>query len=312
MKYALILTLLMAPAPRLTWFTHAPLPHAQAGGAAMLFGTQLVVAGGTAWQDDVKQWLSMVQIYDTVGDTWRRGPELPEPLAYGPFAAGPAGLEIFGGGSGTASSRIIWRLDERLEGWHKAGETPGVHLLGRAARVGERVFLFGGCADAADLTQCSDAVWMREAGGAWRQVARLPGGPVALSAVAVEGQRVYLFGGCSMAAPGQIRNHAEAWSFDAATWEFRRLKDLPAANRGLTAATAAGRIWLFGGYTGAGFTAETYSYDPAAGTYTREAPLPAAMTSAEFAGQGNRLWAAGGEDRMKHRSAQTMSVVIGR
>jgi hypothetical protein len=36
------------------------------------------------------------------------------------------------------------------------------------------------------------------------------------------------------------------------------------------------------------------------------------MTSAEFAGQGNRLWAAGGEDRMKHRSAQTMSVVIGR
>lgn len=309
---AVILALFLAPIMELSWSTHAPLPRAQAGGATALLGDALVVAGGTAWENDVKQWLAEVQIYDTRRDAWRPGPPLPEPLAYGPFVQHGAALEIFGGSAGTSSSRTIWRLDAKLAHWTRAGETPAMHLLGRAARVGERLFLFGGCADVADLTQCSDAVWMREGAGAWRQVAKLPGGAVALSAAAVLGHRVYLFGGCSMPAAGQIRNHADAWSFDTESLAFARLPNLPAPNRGITAAAADGRIWLFGGYTDAGFTAAAYSFDPETKTYRSQTPLPTAMSSAEFVVDGKRLWAAGGEDRMKHRSAATFSATIGK
>jgi non-specific serine/threonine protein kinase len=153
---------------------------------------------------------------------------------------------------------------------------------------------------------------MREGAGAWREVAKLPGGAVALSAAAVLGRRVYLFGGCSMPAAGQIRNHAEAWSFDTESLAFTRLPNLPAPNRGITAAAADGRIWLFGGYTDAGFTAAAYSFDPETKTYRSQTPLPTAMSSAEFVVDGKRLWAAGGEDRMKHRSAATFSATIGK
>lgn len=306
-----ILALFMAPSVQLTWSTQSPLPRAQAGGAVALLGDTMVVAGGTAWENGVKLWLGDVQLYDTRRDQWRSGPALPEALAYGPFAQSASAVEIFGGSDGTRSSRTIWRLDSQIKQWTKAGETAAVHLLGRAARIGKKVFLFGGCTDVADLTQCSDAVWLREGNGAWREVAKLPGGRVALSAAAVLGQRVFLFGGCSMPAAAQLKNHAEAWSFDTTSFQFRRLRDLPAPNRGLTAVAMKGRIWLFGGYTTDGFTAATLAYDPVGDTYVHQAPMPVAMTSAEFVVRGRRLWAAGGEDRMKSRSSRTLAATIG-
>lgn len=299
--------------PQLHWMTRSSMPRAQAGGAAALFGHTMIAAGGTAWEDGVKLWLTDVQLYDTIADKWSSGPALPEPLAYGPFAQSDSSLEIFGGaGSASAASRAIWRIDSSLGKWAKAGETPADHLLGRAARIGKRVYLFGGCADVADLTRCSDDVWMREDGApAWRTVAKLPGGPVALSAITVHNGRAYLFGGCAMPEPGKLFNRAEAWSFDPASHRFQKLRDLPAANRGLTAAVLDKRILLFGGYVDAGFTPAVWSYDTAHDTYTAEAPMPTAMTSAEFCPRGKLLFAAGGEDKMKHRSAQTFAVSLG-
>jgi N-acetylneuraminic acid mutarotase len=140
-------------------------------------------------------------------------------------------------------------------------------------------------------------------------VAKLPAGKVALSAAAMLGRTVYLFGGCSMPEPGKVQNHAEAFSFDTDTFAFRRLRDLPVPNRGLTAAAVDGRILLFGGYA-TEFVADVHSYDPATDTYTRESPMPLAMSSAEFVVDGNRLIAAGGEDRMKHRSARTIVATV--
>lgn len=287
--------IVMLVAFQLIWASKAPLPRAQAGGAAALFGGTMVVAGGTAWENGVKLSLGDVQVYDVGGDKWRAGPGLPEPLAYAPFAQSETSLEVFG--------RTIWRIDTSLSGWNKVGNTPSDHLLGRAARIGNRVFLFGGCSDVADLSTCSDSVWMRKDGDAWRQVAQLPGGAVALSAAAVHEGRVYLFGGCS----AKVVNRSEAWSFDPATFQFRRLRDIGSPRRGLTAATADGRIWLFGGYTDSGFTDEVWSYDPKRDQYTREAPLPVAMLGIEFFPHGSQFIGAGGEDRMKSRSARTFA-----
>lgn len=284
----------------LVWSEQAPMLRAQAGGAAMLVGRTMVIAGGTTWENGEKLWLRDVQLFDTQSGVWRKGPELPEAQAYGPSA----GLEIFSG------SRTIWRLDSQLRGWSKAGETPGVHLLGRAVRVGERVLLFGGCKDVVDLTTCTDSVWLRERDGdGWREVAKLPAGKVALSASAMLGRTVYLFGGCSMPEPGKVLNHAEAFAFDTDTFAFRRLRDLPAPNRGLTAAAVHGRVLLFGGYA-TEFVADVFAYDPASDTYTRETLMPLAMSSAEFVVDGSRLIAAGGEDRMKHRSARTIVATV--
>ncbi|MBY0505068.1 MAG: hypothetical protein K2X03_14240 [Bryobacteraceae bacterium] len=284
------------------WLTKSPLPRGEAGAAVARSGGSVVVAGGTYWEDGTKRWLNEVQVYDARSDRWRKGPALPEPLAYGPFV-GDA-LEVFGGSHATGVSRRIWRLDASLQKWTAHGETPGDHALGRAARVGRRVFLFGGCADLVDLTRCSDTVWMREGEGPWQAVAKLPGGSVVLSAVAVWRGRVWLFGGCQMKAPGALENRAEAWAFHPSTFAFERRRDLPSANRGITALAVRDAIWLFGGYT-AGFTDQVWRYDPRRNAYAKQTALPVALSSIEFVALGKQLLGVGGEDRMRSRSART-------
>src|SRR5205085_8423251 len=108
----------------------------------------------------------------------------------------------------------------------------------------------GGCSDAADLTTCSDKVWAREKDGAWRHAASLPQGGLAMPAAAAVHTRVYLFGGCSMKSAGALVNHDDAYSFDTGSSRWTRLRPLPHANRGMTAAALDDRyILLAGGYT---------------------------------------------------------------
>ncbi|MBS1825429.1 MAG: hypothetical protein JST93_08925 [Acidobacteria bacterium] len=291
------------------WMEKTPLPKAQAGGAVALLNGSMVIAGGTNWENDVKHWLRDVQVYDVRADQWRQGPVLPEALGYGPYTQSAAGLEIYGGSDGASTSRKIFSLDAGLKAWKQTGETPAVVLLGHAARVGGAVYLLGGCEDVADLTRCTDAVWKRADGGKWERAGSIPNGPLALAATAVVDGRIYLFGGCSMPG-GKLRNHSEAWMFDPAGGKWKSLKALPAANRGVTAVASGGRVFLFGGYTEAGFTADVLAYDPARDSYEAQPAMPLATVGLQFVEQGGRIWGAGGEHKMRARSARTFTAAL--
>lgn len=296
---------MMASAMMITWTERHPMLRAEAGGAVGVQKGEVVVAGGTAWDGDVKLWLKEVQIYNPSSDKWRSGPDLPLPLAYGPFVASGDGLEIFGGSDGKTSHREAWKLVDGK--WVRSGGVPADVLLGRAVQYRDSVFLFGGCPDAADLTRCSDAVWRRDKQGEWIRVSRLPGGPAALAAAVTAGPFIYVFGGCSMPEAGKVVNHAKAYSYDPEKNQWKPLRDLPAASRGLTGlAVKDDAIFLFGGYTDAGFTAEVLLYDVKADQYKPSTSLPGPVVGTEFVLFKNRLYGVGGEDRMRSRTARVI------
>jgi uncharacterized metal-binding protein len=297
----------MSPVTTIEWSERRPMPRAEAGGAAAYIGSELVIAGGTAWDGDVKVWLKDVQVYQPASDRWISGPSLPVALAYGPFVASAGGLEIFGGSDGKTVYRNSWRLNAANKSWERTGTVPADVLLGRAARVDHSVFLFGGCPDAADLARCSDAVWRRDGEGEWRRVSTIPGGPLALPAIAVSGSSIYLFGGCSMPASGKVMNHAGAYRYDSETNVWTTIQKLPAANRGLSAIASAKRyIYLFGGYTDSGFSSEVLLYDIEKDSYSRLKPMPVGLLGIEFVLNGHSIYGAGGEDRMRGRSARLL------
>jgi len=314
----LILLLAMGPPAALVWEELPPMPRAQGGASSVLAGGQLIAAGGTAWDGDRKLWLRDVHIFDLRARRWRMGPALPEPLAYGPALAAAGGMEVYGGSTGTRSSRTILRLDAAAAAWTAVGTAPQDTVLGRAARVGEDVFLFGGCADAADLATCTAQV-SRRRGGRWEKVSALPAGAVALGAAAVAGGKVYWFGGCSLPAGGVLANRAEAWEFDPCTLAWKRLRDLPKANRGLTAAAVEDRlVYLFGGYDASaeeaqgkgpefGFSRDVWVYDIAADQYRPATPSTLAVAGSDFFLYGDTFYSAGGEHRMRGRTARTVS-----
>jgi N-acetylneuraminic acid mutarotase len=287
------------------WSEHLQMPHAQAGGAAAYISDELIVAGGTTWTGDVKSWLADVQIYNPVSNTWRFGPKLPVPLAYGPYVSSPAGLEIFGGTDGQTARRDQWKLKTANGGWVRTGSMPADALLGRAAQVGASVFVFGGCSDVAELGTCSDAVWRRNGNGKWLRASTIPSGPLALAAAAVSRSSVYLFGGCSIDTGGKLVNHRRASRYDSISNEWKPVRELPAGNRGLSALAYDDRsIFLFGGYTDSGFSSEVLLYDIPSDTYRKLKPMPLAVAGVEFVLNGRTLYGAGGEDRMRSRSAR--------
>jgi N-acetylneuraminic acid mutarotase len=292
-----------SPVMSIHWFERHPMPRAQAGGAAAYMGNEVVVAGGTAWDGEVKIWLKDVQIYQPALDRWTNGPPLPVPLAYGPYVASSDGLEILGGSDGAAAQRAAWKLNSAKTKWEQTGSVPEDVLLARAAKIGNSTFLFGGCSDVADLTGCTNAVRRRSGASEWRRISTIPGGPLALSAVAVSVSDVYLFGGCSMGPAGKALNHKNAYRYGSSTNRWESIRELPVANRGLSAVAYGNNfIYLFGGYTDSGFSSEVLSYDIERNSYTRLKPMPAGLLGVEFVLNGNNVYGAGGEDRMRGRS----------
>lgn len=307
MRLLTALLLLAAPAMTLVWTERKSMARPESGGAAGLLDGELVVAGGTTWDGDTKQWLKDVQIYDPRQNAWRSGPALPAPLAYGPFVNSADGLEIFGGTDGREVHRESWKLDASKSKWRSTGAVPADTLLGRAALIGGSVFIVGGCPDVADLAGCSDSVWRRDDGGPWARVSSLPGGPLALPAIAVARNKVYIFGGCALPDTRTVVNRSAAYSYEPRTNTWATLHELPIAKRGASAVMISDRsILLFGGYTASSFSAEVIEYDIAANAYKLTTPMPVPLMGVEFVRSGRTLYGAGGEDRMRGRSSRLM------
>src|SRR5688500_9107294 len=83
------------------WEPVAPLPQPNGGFMAGCVGGKIIIAGGTNWKDDTKQWLDELHAFDPATNTWSAGGKLPHPLAYAACASDGSKLYFAGGADGT-------------------------------------------------------------------------------------------------------------------------------------------------------------------------------------------------------------------
>ncbi len=293
-----------AASAAISWRDRRAMPEGVAGGAIAAFHGEILYAGGTTWRDGVKLWLAETRRYSIAADSWKAGPALPEALAYGAYCASSGDvLEILGGANEKGVSRRCWRLDRGASEWRSSGALPVDSVLSSAQMVAGGVYLFGGCPDVADLSHCSAAVWRRDRKGTWAEVSKLPEVPVALSATAAVGDRIYLFGGCTPTGPGTLRNLDGAHEFQTASGRWRKLRPLPTAARAMSAVTLDDhRILLAGGYAASqddakahapdfGFSAAAWIYHIESDQFESVAPLPFPVAGMELlAVDGKVFW----------------------
>jgi N-acetylneuraminic acid mutarotase len=108
----------------------------------------------------------------------------------------------------------------------------------------------------------------------------------------VLGERIFVPGGT--AASGKSVSVLEAYSPRLNRWDA--LTPMPAAVSGYALAAFEGRIYLFGGWDGALYSAAVYSYDPADDTWQSHSALPQARAFAAAAVVESKIYVIGGYD----------------
>lgn len=299
----------------LSWEQWPSLAEGVAGGAIGRVGDSIVYAGGTTWRNGEKHFLSDVLQYSPESKKWTAGPSLPEPLAYGAYVQGNSFLEVYGGSGPKAVSKTCWRLEQGAREWKQCGVLPRSSLFAGAVAIGKDVYLFGGCRDGADLSTCTSSVLQRNSRGQWIKVTDLPGGAVALSAVAALDGHVYLFGGCVPSSSGGVDNQASAYRYDSAKNNWKQLKSLPLAVRSASAIPlGGGRILIVGGYgngataqdAGPGFRHDAWIYDAASDAYEQAPAFPFGISGIGLTRYGAGIVGVGGEDRIRGRSLRVV------
>ena len=287
------------------WERLAPLPEPNGGFVSGAVDGRVVIAGGTNWKDDAKQWLSRIHTYDPASNTWTAAGALPVPLAYSATGMQSGTLWLAGGASGTGMHRALWKLQRGGE-TRRAFDFADGNALAGGGIIGTTLYVLGGTDDMDRLERATNALLAIDLRDG-RVVKRTayPEPAFITGATAVCGGRLYAFGGAHWdKATGTVVNHASAHVFDPASDRWAKLAPLPSAIRGITAVTLdESHIFLAGGYKNDAeeFTDEAFIYDIGSGKYTATLPLPY-RSMVHLVKLGDWIYCLGGEDRKKHRA----------
>lgn len=287
----------------LLWKESAALPRPVAGYMAGVVHGNLMIAGGSYWENGIKHRTDLVQCFNPDANTWRYGNPLPQPRSDAAAATLRDRMYIFGGISeNTPQSNALVLEDER---WNVLPDAalPEPRLYPSAIASGNYVYLFGGMIRQGDFRTISNTFWRWQPGSAgWESLPSFPGLPRIHSAMAELNGDVYVFGGAAAGSHG-VENRNDVYKYDPVNNDWMRLPALPIANRSWSAVSLGGRILLLAGYT-SGFAREVYLYHPRNSLHP-VSPLPRGLADIKFFRIGNQLVGAGGEVEHKKRGEWT-------
>jgi N-acetylneuraminic acid mutarotase len=301
---ALLLTataLSAAPA----WERLAALPIGNGGFITASIAGDVVIAGGTTWQGDVKAWLNQIWVYEPARNTWRAAGRLEVPLAYAVTGHGPDISWFAGGSSGQETHRALWKIEKGLVPQRIATLEPGI-VYAAGGRIGPKLYVVGGSDDQGALERVGSRFFAFDLKtGAATRLADYPEAGLMTGTAAAVGDNLYVFGGARWDAEKKAAvNYASAHTYSIVTSQWTALPPLPHPGRGYTAVALDDRhIFIAGGYRNdvVEFVADAYLFDVKSGKYTPSTPLPyAAMVG--LVQNGDWLYCLGGEDRKKHRT----------
>jgi N-acetylneuraminic acid mutarotase len=275
---------------------------------------KLVIAGGSYWQGNRKEWTAQVDVFDPLSNVWNSAVALPEPRSDAACATLDDALFIFGGWAGDIARRdaMVFRGGQ----WHPLPDAalPAPRVFSTAVVSGSSIYLACGLSRAGDYLSATNTLWvwnskLRKNG--WKVLPPLPGpGRLAHAVVELDG-KIYVFGG----ATGQgtsVRNLDDAYQFDIKTKKWARLPTLPFTVEAWWAVAVHGRILLLGGLQGQdnNFTTSIYQFDPQSKALRKVGALPHALCDSKFFLLGNNLIGAGGEAGFHVRAPWTLETSL--
>jgi N-acetylneuraminic acid mutarotase len=284
-----------------SWAIKPSLPVARSHCPTATFGGKIYGFGGGG--PNFKS-LNSVIIYDPATDAWTYGTDMPT-LRSGAIAltVGNA-IYIIGGGfkqeNGTfrflRTTEIYYPDEDR---WAKGPDMIMPHDYPAGALLDNHIYILGGHHPDATLSgPKTDPGFdfcerLNLDTGVWEQIAPLPTPRFALDAVVVDG-RILTLGGVAFTPEGFNNfDHIEAYDPRTGAWTRETLK-LPWTAAGAGACMAAGRPFVFGGYSGDGISDHSACYDAGSGQWQLLPPIPQPLAAMGVASVGRTIYLLGG------------------
>ena len=289
-----------------TWRELAPLPLARAGCAVGVLQGELVVAGGTYWQEGRKFWCEKVDSFDPATNRWPARAPLPRPGGDAAAVAHEGTLYVFGGGTEGVAESTAWAMrDNRWSALpHLALPAPR-RSVGVAVVNGTFYLLGGLTGTGSDFASATSTLWAARPDGRWEARAPLPGPARFNLSVGVVAGRIIVAGGCAP-ANGAVSNLDEIIAYDPSTDQWTLLGRLPFANRAASGLADESGLLMFGGYTDK-FETGILRYDVPSGRVEPAGRLPVGLAGAQFLRMGPRILGLTGEHGIKMRFPSTLS-----
>lgn len=309
-------TLVLSQAPAL------PDPVGFAGMGAGAVGDAIVAVGGAhfpgkkPWEGGIKVYNRAVYVFEK--NAWRVAGVLPDAVAYPAYAGTKDGLVVAGGTDDRENFRTVFRVRLGANGEissEKLPELPAPVAFAACVVWNGKLIVIGGT-DTPAATHASNAVYALDLTApekGWATLPALPGAGRMLSVAGVFRDRLYVFGGCSLAPDAEgkpFRTYLrEACVLDSVSGVWARVRDLPeplVASVG-PAPVAGDGLLLIGGDTGffynngrspaehPGQPKTIYAYRTADDSYAVAGSLPVGIVTAPAVESHGKTYLISGE-----------------
>ena len=204
--------------------------------AISVLGTKIYAPGG--YNDNA---LNVLEIYDTVTDSWTTGAAMPG-ARYGAAAVALGDkLYVIGGSDGAQTVDTLWEYAPSTNTWKPRAPMSHARAFAAASAVGGKLYIIGGTDEVNE-----DVGYVEiydQASDAWTSKSDLPLPRMGAAAVGLEGY-LYLVGG------GYRSFLADALRYDPATDTWQSLPPLTHGRRTLGLAAACGALYAISGWDG--------------------------------------------------------------
>jgi N-acetylneuraminic acid mutarotase len=293
-----------------TWQSLAEMDQPRAFHATCVANDRIYVFGGQAGEDglprDDEGWgggpaIDSVEEYDPESDSWRSRAAMPARRVGLTVSSVNDKCYVFGGVTQFSPVNGLRRVDEYdpvTDTWRRRADSPTSRVNGASASLDGRIYLAGGWTggDAGSSSQLNSSLEIYDPeSDSWSSGPDIPTPRAALAASAVNGS-VYFMGGGDQSTLDTLQTGiVESYSPGSGNWT--RKADLPTGRELMTAASAGGMIFTFGGgFDSNGLTA-VEAHDPAADAWPQRADMPTGRFAMGSGTLNGRIYVVGGSSR---------------
>jgi N-acetylneuraminic acid mutarotase len=254
-------------------------------------GKIYAIGGG---QDTSGKFLSTLEVYDPVTDTWTKKADMPaERAVYGAASAVNGKIYVIGGSPRAyTDTPTVEEYDPATDTWTKKADMPTSRCFLSTCVVDGKIYAIGGWMYLGESNVLSVEVY-DPATDTWTKKADMPTGRCFLSTSAVDG-KIYVIGGV-IGRPGVSSGISTVEEYDPATDTWTKKADIPTGRKAFSTSVVDRKIYAIGGATGTTAVFSTVEvYDPATDTWTRKADMPTARCVHSTSAVNGSIYSIGG------------------